>query len=86
MSSLQVILSGVGSLVVYGMLIAAVVKLYRIAADLSEIKEALQDIKRNTQDAPPPGLTPAATQSSPESLMRALGSVSANPAKIESQR
>jgi hypothetical protein len=84
MGPLQLIISGVGSLLVYGMMIAAVYKLFQIATDLTEIKDALQEIKRNTQDAAPPGWPPAAKESSPESLMRALGSASADPAEIES--
>jgi hypothetical protein len=76
MGPLQLIVSGVGSLVVYGLLLAAVYKLFQIATDLTEIKDTLQDIRRNTQDAAPPGFTPAAKESSPETLMRALGSKS----------
>src|ERR1700761_8215027 len=69
MGPLQLILSGIGTLVVYGVLIAAVYKLFQIATDLSEIKEALQDIKRNTLDAyPPASWTSPPKQSSPESL------------------
>jgi hypothetical protein len=87
MGPLQLIVSGIGSLVVYGLVIAAVYKLFQIATDLAEIKDALQDIKRNTQEAvPPPGWTPAPKQSSPESLMRALGSPSADPAIVDSQQ
>jgi len=85
MGPLQLIVSGVGSLMVYGIVIAAVYKLFQIATDLSEIKDTLQDIKRNTQDAPPAGWTPASTQSSPESLMRALAAPTADPAEVDSQ-
>jgi hypothetical protein len=87
MGPLQLIVSGIGSLVVYGLVIAAVYKLFQIATDLAEIKDALQDIKRNVQDVvPPPGWAPAAQPSSPESLMRALGPPSADPAIIDSQQ
>jgi len=86
MGPLQLIISGVGSLVVYGIVIAAVYKLFQIATDLGEIKEALQEIKRNTQDAvPPPRWAAAQSPTSPESLMRALTPPSTDPAEIESQ-
>jgi hypothetical protein len=84
MGPLQLIISGVGSLLVYGMMIAGVYKLFQIATDLTEIKDTLQEIKRNTLDAAPRAWTPA-KESSPESLMRALDSASADPAEIESQ-
>jgi hypothetical protein len=87
MGPVQVIFSAFGSLVVYGLVIAAVYKLFQIATDLTEIKDALQEIKRNTQDAhAPPGWTSASKQSSPESLMRALVAPSPDhPAEIDSQ-
>ncbi len=77
MGPLQLLLSGIGSLVVYGLMIGAVYKLFQIATDLSEIKDVLHDIKRNTQDAhPPASWTSPPKQSSPESLMRALAAPS----------
>lgn len=86
MGPLQLILSGIGSLVVYGVMIAAVYKLFQIATDLSEIKDTLQDIKRNTQDTPPASWTSPPKQSSPESLMRALAAPSTDPAEADSSR
>ena len=85
MGPMQLILSGVGSLIVYGLVIAAVYKLFQIATDLSEIKDTLQEIRRNTQDTPPAGWTPAPKQSSPENLMRALAAPSPDPAEVDSQ-
>jgi hypothetical protein len=92
MGPLQLVVSGIGSFIVYGLVIAAVYKLFHIAADLAEIKDTLQDIKRNTQDTAPPGMIPPPMQSSPETLMRALASGSSypeapagDPAELESQ-
>jgi hypothetical protein len=85
MGPVQVIFSAFGSLVVYGLVIAAVYKLFQIATDLSEIKDTLQEIRRNTQYTPPAGWTSASKQSSPESLMRALAAPSPDPAEVDSQ-
>jgi hypothetical protein len=84
MGPLQLILSGVGSLIVYGLVIAVVYKLFQIATDLSEIKDTLQDIRRNTLDTPPASWN-SPKQSSPESLMRALAAPSADPAEVDSK-
>ena len=86
MGPLQLIVGGLGSLIVYGIVIAAVYKLFQIATELSEIKDTLQDIKRNTQDVHSPATwTSPPEQSSPESLMRALAAPSTDPAEVDSQ-
>jgi hypothetical protein len=53
MGAMQVLVSGLATLVVYGVIVAGVVKLFQIANDLGEIKEALLDIKRNALDVSP---------------------------------
>lgn len=54
MAMLQVVVSGVVTVVVYAMIVAGVMKLFQIATDLGEIKDALNEIRRNTQDVVPP--------------------------------
>ena len=53
---MQAFVSSVITIVVYAVILAAVVKMFQIGKDLSEIKDLLQDIKRNTTDyaASPP--------------------------------
>jgi hypothetical protein len=66
----QEVISGLMSTVVYAVLVFAVVKVYAISVEVSEIKELLKDIKRNTEDHLPPAF--AAHPTSPESLIRAV--------------
>lgn len=56
--------------IIYAVLVFAVVKIYAISVDVSEIKELLRDIKRNTEEHVP--LTLGAHAASPESLVRAV--------------
>lgn len=56
--------------IIYAVLVFAVVKIYAISVEVSEIKELLRDIKRNTEDHVPP--TIGAYAASPESLIRAV--------------
>ena len=72
-------LSGIVTIVVYGLLLGGVYKLFQIHTVMSEVKELLNDIKRNTSGdgyAPPkPGAIPpqfAAAYESPDQLIRAL--------------
>lgn len=58
MGPMQAIMSGVITILFYGMVIAAVWKLFLMAGDLSEIKTLLTDIRRNTT-------SPAATSPVP---------------------
>lgn len=48
MGPMQAVMSGVITIVFYAMVIAAVWKLFMMAADLGEIKTLLTDIRRNT--------------------------------------
>ena len=63
------------ALVAYAVVLAGVYKVFRMTSDLTEIKELLRDIKRNTQEplsfdrAAP--VTPAIPQSH-EDLLRTL--------------
>jgi hypothetical protein len=66
----QEAISGVMSIIVYAVIVFAVVKIYAISVEVSEIKELLRDIKRNTEDRLPPAF--AAQAVSPESLVRAV--------------
>jgi hypothetical protein len=70
--SLQFIISGVFTIIGYGMILFAVYRIYQISMEVTEIKTLLQDIKRNTSATPSPGSFPH----SPESLVRAVHSAS----------
>jgi hypothetical protein len=73
-------LLGVGStLVMFFLVIAGVMKVFQVASDVRELKEVLQDIRRNTQPAVVPAhAAPAAAFSgsggvpTPEELVRAV--------------
>jgi hypothetical protein len=69
----QAVINGLISIVIYAIILAGVVKLFQIASDMSEIKDLLQDIKRNTQDGSPSKFSPAR---SPENLLRAVAAES----------
>jgi hypothetical protein len=60
---IQALFTSVVTIVVYGIIVAAVFKLFQIGKDLSEIKDVLQDIKRNTHDLPPPASFSAGAES-----------------------
>jgi hypothetical protein len=67
----QTIIGSVTALVVYGLIVAGVIKIFQVHTELHEIKELLRDIRRNTQH----GLAPVASNApyqSPEELIRAL--------------
>jgi hypothetical protein len=66
----QEIISGLMSTIVYAVIAFAVIKVYAISVEVSEIKELLKDIKRNTEDHAPAAFAAHAT--SPESLIRAV--------------
>jgi hypothetical protein len=57
---MQAIMSGVITIFFYAMVIAAVWKLFLIAADLGEIKTLLTDIRRNTAGPTAANPVPAA--------------------------
>ena len=69
MFPIQALFTSLVTIMVYGIIIAAVFKLFQIGKDLGEIKDLLQDIKRNTQDVPPPMAAPYS--SGAESFSRA---------------
>jgi hypothetical protein len=70
--SLQFVISGVFTIIGYGMVLFAVYKIFQISTEVTEIKSLLQDIKRNTSSAPPVG----SFAHSPESLVRAVHAAS----------
>jgi hypothetical protein len=73
-------LLGVGtSLVMFFLVVAGVMKLFQLATDVRDMKEVLQDIRRNTQQVVPPAAVPAAAFTgspsgipTPEELVRAV--------------
>lgn len=73
MGPFQMIVSSLVSILAYSLLIFAVYKLFQLASDVREIKDTVQDIRRNTQEAVPP---PVAHSQSPETLLRAVGAES----------
>lgn len=70
LGALQGFVTGLLTLVVYAGIVAGIAKIFQISSQLSEMKDLLSDIKRNTQDysAPKSPRTPQ----SPEELARAL--------------
>ena len=63
-------LSSLASILIFALVAAAVAKAFQIASTLTEIKELLADIKRNTDTNVP--TVPFATTESAESLLRAV--------------
>jgi len=49
---MQLLISGLATMIAYAVVVAGVVKLFQIASDLGEIKEALLEIKHNALDIP----------------------------------
>lgn len=75
MGSLQLIISGVLTLIIYGLALFAVYRIFQISNDVSEIKELLRGIKRNTEGAPAPAAAPQVAVPQPQSaeaLVRAV--------------
>jgi hypothetical protein len=67
-----VLLSSAISVVLFLLLVAGVVKVFQIATDLRELKDVLQDIKRNLQDTKQSLPTAPAGPLSPQELVRAI--------------
>jgi hypothetical protein len=89
MPMMQIVLSGVATLFVYAMIVAGVTKLFQIATDLGEIKDALNEIRRNTQDAMPPALVRHSPGRLPEPAIAQVYSPApavAQPDAVESPR
>lgn len=75
----QMIFSGVMTLLMYGVIAFVVYKVLTLAKDMSEVKELLKDIQRNTQDHSPDGIAARlrkAQEQSPADLMRAVNNAS----------
>jgi len=70
------ILSQIISIIVFGMLGLGLMKAFQIASDLGEIKNLLQDIKRNTNNYSP-------AQVSPSNLARAVNAEDQAENKME---
>lgn len=66
-------MSGLVSIVMYSLIIFSAYKIFQIGGDVSEIKDLLRDIKRNTHELPP--VHPGSAQ-----LSEALRSYSEDPA------
>jgi hypothetical protein len=65
----QIVVNGLVSVVAYALLAFGIFKIYSISSDVSEIKDLLRDIKRNTEDV---SLTPGARVPSTEAQLRAV--------------
>lgn len=81
----QLLISGVMSILVYAVIAFAVYKIFGIAADLTEIKDVLKEIKRNTEDQSPEAFAarhPIAQ--SQANLMRAVSTASYQVPQVES--
>jgi hypothetical protein len=63
-------LSNLASILIFALVAAGVAKVFQIAGTLSEIKDLLTDIKRNTDTQAP--THPFASTESAESLLRAV--------------
>ena len=68
--AIPIVVSALGTLVAYGVIIIAVWKIFSISSELAAVKQMLRDIQRNTEDRSLAAL--ASTPQSPESLVRAL--------------
>jgi hypothetical protein len=75
MGPLQLIISGLLTLIVYGLALFAVYRIFQISTDVSEIKELLRAIKRNTENVPAAAAPPRTALPQPQSaeaLVRAV--------------
>lgn len=76
MAPMQLVISGVLTLIIYGLGLFAVYRVFQISNDVSEIKNLLREIKRNNLEAPAavPAAAPLATPvpQSAEALVRAV--------------
>ncbi len=73
MGAAQIVVNGLVSVVAYALLAFGIFKIYSIANDVSEIKDLLRDIKRNTEDLP---VAAAPRSQSTEALLRAVNAAS----------
>ena len=79
LGTMQAVVDGLVSILVYALILFGVYKIYLISNEVSEIKELLRDIKRNTEEIPAAGATGS---DSHEALMRTLA---AEPARVPDQ-
>jgi hypothetical protein len=68
----QTIIGSLTALVVYGLIVAGVLKVFQMHTALHEIKELLRDIRRNTQPEVPVAGPVSTPYQSPEELIRAV--------------
>lgn len=70
----ELVVSGILSLIIYSIVLLAVYKVFQIRNDVTEMKELLQTIKRNTEQIPAAAKTEAAEAApqSAEALVRAV--------------
>jgi hypothetical protein len=77
----QVIIGGFMSLIAYGVIAFVVYKIVMISRELTEIRELLADVKRNTDTASPAAYDPHLE--SPAPLIHAVNAASYSPAEIQ---
>jgi hypothetical protein len=70
-SIVNLVMSQLITFVLLGLVVAMVMKIFQVSTDLSEIKDILSEIRRNTAEAVRPVLAPPPL-ASPEALMRAV--------------
>ena len=69
MIPIQAVIGSVVSIAFYSLMLYGIYKIFQISTEISEMKDLLRDIKRNTEEIPPAG--PARPQSH-EDFMRTL--------------
>ncbi len=75
MSSIPEFMGAVTTLVMFALVVGCAMKLFQLASDVRELKDVLQDIRRNTAPARPLSAKPALGASgvlTPEELVRAV--------------
>jgi len=70
MGPLQLVVSGVITLMVYSVMLFGVYKIFQLATEVAEIKDMLREIRRNTMAIPP--VTQGSGPESAEALVRAV--------------
>ena len=77
MAGFESIISGGLMVIVYTLVLVAIYRVFQIGADVSEIKQLLKKIERNTAAAASPDtLTVGSQADSPEALVRAIHAAS----------
>ncbi len=70
LGAVPIAVNAVGMLVIYGIIVVAVWKIFAISSELAQVKEMVREIQRNTDERAITSL--ASNPQSPESLARAL--------------